>query len=311
MDCHEITLSIKIIKKLFTNIDSSDLSRIDLSMLAKVRINEIINNFDFVEKMKSIDHAKEIMGPEQFFGRDEINKVFGFEPGILEIPLMSFTDQELINAKKLGMKLILRIDKDRDNNPMNISRMVKLEKMTHRYSGVSLGGGININGENVLIDESPRLCWALVDTGLEFVLRENYAGNLFDAAIYVKENLIIEDRELMDDIYQSIDEVRSKWSAINQLIKKNNLKDNEIGSAMINELKFVKTFIPSLSEIFYDCCLINSLNKEKVLSDKAIWTNRMSDRQSFIIFGHTKWGNQIFGYPTAVKDIGVVIAWRK
>ena len=69
--------------------------------------------------------AREIMG-ENFYGKEEIEKAFGFKIEESDIPLIPYSQEDLEKAKELGEMLILRIEKDGENNPMTLQRINEL-----------------------------------------------------------------------------------------------------------------------------------------------------------------------------------------
>ncbi len=78
---------------------------------------------------QNIERARELLGQENVFGIEDVEKTFGVSLDAKDVPPISFSQQELEQARENGEQLILRIDKLPNGQPATINNlMAHLEK---------------------------------------------------------------------------------------------------------------------------------------------------------------------------------------
>lgn len=80
---------------------------------------------------EQMEAAEKIFGAERFFGPEKIQKVFGFEPALFEIPEIPYSEEEMELRKSQGYNLVLRVARDDRSVPMTPEHMIELIKKHH------------------------------------------------------------------------------------------------------------------------------------------------------------------------------------
>lgn len=106
---------------------------------------------------QNIKRARELLGQESVFGIEDVEKTFGVSLDAKDVPPISFSQQELEQARENGEQLILRIDKLPDGQPATLSNlMAHLEKQ----------------GKKVFAGDSEEIKKDVTGNDMEFFTRE-------------------------------------------------------------------------------------------------------------------------------------------
>ena len=203
-----------------------------------------------LDKLKQLEHlaqpeglgvefqeAQEIFGKD-FLGPEALAKTFGIELGDMQKDVLEiqFSKEELEQAKKLGMMLVLRVPTDKDNKPLTIDKMREMFA-----GGDTLGKADGKKGqmfywkkgeawydkEEFATKATPSLGWGLA---AKAVLPESLGKN-----------------------WDKQEEVLKQWAEV-----------NGIDPATVRRRTPV--------EVVYDTLLYYGANQESLLGDKWDWT---------------------------------------
>lgn len=104
--------------------------------------------------------ARDIMGSENFYGRPDIQLVFGITIRIEDIPEIPFSRHELERAKLLGQELVLYINKTENGLPLTVEEMSKLYYQNYNKKNQLVSSNW-YKYNSYIKDEVPRVGWRL------------------------------------------------------------------------------------------------------------------------------------------------------
>ena len=120
---------------------------------------EVVERPDILE-------ASEIMKAD-FYGPEEVGKAFGIELDPDEIPAQPFSREELEHFQQEGYFLTLRIDHDKDGNPLTIQQLKSLYEIDSRDQTTRIFYEQDWyekpeNSDPFFTTQTPQVQWALV-----------------------------------------------------------------------------------------------------------------------------------------------------
>lgn len=121
-NCTKLTENLQTISNEYKIVDSAIAREIPIKdgVSAKERIDQIIMIECSFEVGTNFRLAEKILG-QDFLGPEKIKEVFDIKLKPEEIPPIPFTIEQINKAKKLGMFLVLRINKDKNGKPITLN----------------------------------------------------------------------------------------------------------------------------------------------------------------------------------------------
>ena len=226
------------------------------------------------EARVEFEEAKEIFGPD-FLGPEAVGATFGVELSqeeLNQIENIPFTREELEQAKKLGMMLVLRVPrvgKDKAAKPLTIKQLRSV------FKGEDKLGDPKKKKSNIFYDQS-------------WYDKEDFATKATPSLGWglVTKKILEESRN------QNLDQQKE---ILKKLAEKNGIDPAQ-----------VKRRTPV--EIAYDTLLYYGTNKESLLEKTWDWTGVQSSGGSFVGVGYFGSGGLNVGSDTrgdASSDLGV------
>lgn len=240
----------------------------------------LVANIVFAQEV-SLAKAKKIFG-ENFLGPEAIEKAFGFKPRA--IPPIPFSEDELQHAKKLGMILVLQINKLPDGEPLTMRQIYKLlnnyeepeETRTYYGNDGKVYGQLSNLRDKFFTEEVPKYGWKLVKE-LSVTANQNYLEQTKTVLNYLVTEVYCPN---MPPEYQAaIDSFLAREAGLRAILE----KDWPKAAKALMELKINDWFRETAVEVFYRCVLYEKQNQARILPDVLIWTKEQ-DRAGGIVF---------------------------
>jgi|GEM_PF-1878307 len=236
--------------------------------------NKVVSIERYKKENEKMLRAKEIMG-EDFLGRREVEKALGIKIDPEKVPEIPFSEEDLQRAKKLGLFLILRVDKMANGKRLNIENISRLLKGKGRPGGRVLiqdndNGGIFeeawFSNEHFAIEEAPRVSWALTSRGLIYDSTGKDFIKQTEVIIDYLLNRFFKDREIPEKLRDAINEFDERKDDLEDLLRDCGTIDGQekATKALVN-LKITKITRPSPVEIVYDGCVLFQDTGEKMI----------------------------------------------
>ncbi len=161
--------------------------------------------------------ARELLG-DRVFGPEEVEKTFGFKPE--NIPPILYSRQDFEKAKELGEMLILRMDKDKDGNPLTMQRIQVLLEPSLVAEGKGKVGYSDWSQSTESFEtlDTPKLEWKLVSMDLlSGSTNKDYIEQTALLRDYFAKNKLATPEELAECTDQRLKEIRNlmktDWAA--------------------------------------------------------------------------------------------------
>lgn len=136
--------------------ESASSEKLAQAQTLKKQIKDISDSFDQTINFEKETIYRELIGLEHYFGPDAIQATFGFFPK--EVPPIPYTREQLIQAKKDGYRLILRVDTDNNGNALTMAHLCTIatgnKKLLYKTDWYQT--------EPFYTDQSVKLGWKLV-----------------------------------------------------------------------------------------------------------------------------------------------------
>jgi len=272
---------------------SSDIKRIPLSELVKIdpfnrrKEKAAVVAAQFLpetekaanaEGITSFNKAREIIGKENFYGPEEIEKAFGFRPeNVFEIP---FSEEELKNAKKLGLKLIYYPEYNGQGEKLTIEAIVKFSLTNTAQNGekllykdqfddkMKLKSSAWFANDRKVLNEKIASGWQLVS--------EEIIDNTTDKNYRNQTEVLIKKYEesFPNNLPQDWNELLSDFRGFQ------NPTADQFGKHKLSQILRE----PCLNTVFR-YLLIEKLTGKKILKDKYSWSSSVSSDGNLLNFG--------------------------
>lgn len=213
---------------------------------------------------QNIERARELLGQENVFGIEDVEKTFGVSLDAKEVPPISFSQQELEQARENGEQLILRIEKLPDGQPATLDNlMAHLEKQGKKvFAGDSEEIKKDVAGNDMefFTREPLQAKWVLV-TAKEIDGTQHLSYEAQDA--FMKKD-VDKLREGLEAIPKVWDEIGIPAEARPELPTLEELQQSR-------EQLPQGASLPSATEVVYDL-LLRQARGEYALKDMAVAT---------------------------------------
>lgn len=172
---------------------------------------------------------KDFMGPRQF------EKAHGFMPE--RIPAIPFSEERLRQAKKMGLMLVLHVDKTPEGKPMTMRNMNSGQAESGRNARVLYNADWYKN-EDFYTQDVPRLSWRLESkTVLPDSTDKNEVEQL-ELIVLALQNTVFKGMAMPGDYQEAIEEFESKKRQITVFMEGDNKWEK--ASEIIEGLKLSK-----------------------------------------------------------------------
>jgi len=259
----------------------------------------------------SLEQAETIIGRENFFGPEAVEKAFGRRLEWEEIPEMPFTQTELERAQELGQFLVLRVDRAGDNDPLTPAKMFALweGRAASEDNGKFLVDNSWYEAEEFYTNDTPvsqssgepkgdklNTRWALVSSELiPNTVSKHYLDQTKTIVEYT-QNEVFKGQSLPEEFAEAIQEynqyVAREFAGktpeqIRTLLHWDSTWKKY--SAELGDLKINQLTRHSPAEVFYDM-QIRFLNsspdaRKRLLENKYTWTNRRASGGDLVDVG--------------------------
>ena len=251
----------------------------DFTALALLK-TEITEKKETLERAlcPSPEAAEAIMGKEYFLGPEAIQETFGALPE--NIPPISFSRQELREAKQRGELLVLQIDRLADGTPLT-------GKAIHERFGTQKGRKWFFYNVDEHIDkpffdaDTPEVCWKLVSLKmLPDSKNKNYYEQTELLANHVKT--LFANKSLPPLYQAALTEWEQSKGDILPLMNDENWQE---AAQRLADLKLTLLTRDSFIEKVYLMKLLNQTQGKNMLSDAYTWTKSRSSDGGLVSVG--------------------------
>ncbi|MDO8482776.1 MAG: hypothetical protein Q7S86_03090 [bacterium] len=266
----------------------------------------------------SIEQAETIIGRENFFGPEAVEKAFGIKLEWEQIPDIRFSKEELEQARELGQFLVLRTDKAPDGQPLTMLKMHELLQ-----SGFTQGGKGKVlydtteewkRKSEFFTTETPKVSWALTSRApIPGSKSKNYVEQTQALAGYLTKE-VFKDQSMPPQYKQAIDEFQAYYDRnfkgktqeqVTQLLGGGQWERyaKELSELQLNELTR-----QSPADALYDMLIHFQNTGTKILEAEYTWTRRRSSDGSLVSVGRFgAVGAHVLGWSPdySVGDLGV------
>jgi len=292
-------------KKRFGNLDiehgKEDLQKLETLLAEAVQfIEEISQRFEIEISSEPeglpLETAELILGKEKVFGPEEALLVWGVE--LQEVPEIPFTKEDLEKAKALGMYLILRLEKDKDGNPLTGQRMHELKQAEFKKQNKGkILYDINwYKDEEFFRRETPQLAWALTSGG---ILADSIRKNYIEQTRFLRDSLKQqgwlsekEERECTDKRLQEIRKIMEDESDPQCFVK---------SSELLQKLMINQNHRLSFADTLYDFISVVFSKKKRILLKTWNWTKSRSSDGGLVVIGGC---DEVGADVSTVKNLG-------
>jgi len=220
--------------------------------------------FELTPEIKAqLDNAKKIFGPD-YMGPEQIEEAWGSWPEQIPPLPESFTPERLKRAKKLGMMLILHLDKTPGDTPWTMESMQFEFGDADKRIPYAMG---EFKSDDFYDKDTSRFGWKLV--GKKVLPNSCYKDEVQQLEIianYLK-NTLFKGMKLPAAYKAAIDEFKAKKDEICKLIKDKNLPE---AAKMIEALTLSK--------------LTCGLPVEYMQTFETYYQNRTKNREEFLLY---------------------------
>ena len=255
---------------------------------------KVIRMEDFKKSHEKIFKAKEIMR-EDFLGRKEVEKALGIKIDPEKIPEIPFSKEDLERARELNHFLILRVGETADGKKLtieNINKLLKKEPKNRKKFLANEDEDGNIyysawfKNEDFAVEDTPKNSWALVSKELVPASEgTKYVEQTQEIISYLK-NQVFKDKELPKKIQSAVIEFESKKDNLKKIINDCGSEDGMKRAAnALTELEITKILRPTPVEIFYDACVLQQKNEERLIKNSSVAAlTSKTDSENYFVY---------------------------
>jgi hypothetical protein len=234
------------------------------------------------ESGSSLEFSQRLFGRD-FFGPNEVGHTFGVKVPPENTPQIPFSQEQLEVAKALDQKLILRVNKAADGQPLTMRKMGQILQPMFDQEG---NGKILYNtdwykGEGFFTKETPVFGWALAGKEvLPSTLGINYFDQTQALASHIKTTLFASG--VFPPNYQvALDEFVAQEANIAKLINSN----KEEAAKKLAGLQINQLMRQSAPEVLYDLLMTFRGSGERELKSTYTWTNTRASDGGLVVVG--------------------------
>jgi len=223
---------------------------------------------------RQIRFAKKILGYKNVLGPGEIKRSFDIELSSEQIPLIPFTREELMTAKRLRQFLVLRVDKMADEQPLTMKNIY--DYCQSKKTREALDEDDWYKNEEFYTMDIPRVGWHLVS---QEPIKKSFGEHCLNQTQALADYLAdVFGSNLPSKYQQAVDEFKAKRKNIDALELNWQEKAKRLSNLSINQLC---RRLPV--EEHYDTLLYFLSNNIKLLRNKYDWTFRLGSGGFMII----------------------------
>ncbi|MBF8280359.1 MAG: hypothetical protein HW383_132 [Candidatus Magasanikbacteria bacterium] len=242
----------------------------------------------------TMEQAETIIGRENFFGPEAVEKAFGIRLAREQIPEIPFLKVDLERAKELGQFLVLRADKAPDGQPLTMRKMHELLQADFSQAGkgkvlYDTKEGWKIKSE-FFTTETPQATWALSSrTLISDSKSKNYVEQTQALIQYLTEE-VFKDQDLPPQYQAAINEFQTYYDRnfqgktpeqIKQLLD----SEWERYAKELSELQLNELTRQSPADALYDMLIHFQNTGTKILETDYTWTKRRSSNGRLVDVG--------------------------
>ena len=247
-----------------------------------IELTDLIANYEQeVPEGITEQEVREILGRDNVLGQEEVKQVFEVNVPVSELPTIPYTPEQLESAKAAGMMLVLRIDKDKEGNPLTGKRIQEMfeANMVAQDKGKLLYDTDWYKDEPFFKTETPTMEWKLVTKDLiPDSKNKDYTDGtrLLRDTLKAAGNLTKEEQEAIDECTdQKLTELKTLQGT-----------DWTEAAKQLSELKINKNHRRTFSEGLYDFILRFHAKDNRLLESTYDWTQSLSSVGSLVDFGY-------------------------
>ena len=225
-----------------------------------------------------LEKAREIIGKENFYGPDEIEKAFGFMPE--RVPPVPFSKQELEKAKEMNLKLVYYPQTNGKGEQLTVETIAGFsQNNTAQNKGKLLyekqfGDNMQIFGDAWLKNDAKTMSapvasgWQLVSENiLEKTENQNYKN---------QTKILVEKYEesFPNNLPIDWDKIKADFDG---------LADND--SEQLGKNKLSQILREPYTNTIFRYLLIEKLTKRKILINRYSWSSTVSSGGALVHFG--------------------------
>lgn len=255
----------------------------------------------------SLQEARELIGPENFFGPDALKKAFGVE---VIAPPIKFTTLELQEARQCGERLILRTDTASDGSALSMKKMYEYCQNAFKNKGKILSSVDWYKDEVFYTQDNCNFEWALVS-------RETIAGSenknyiqQTELTIEHLKNTVYKSQDLPKRYKEAAEEFEREKPSIEALMQSNWQQAAE----KLANLQITQLTRQEAQEALFDMLTVFlNTNDERILEKMYTWTSsRGSDGRLVRVGFFGAGGAFVHGWrPDGTLDhLGVLLSRR-
>ena len=234
------------------------------------------------ENGSSLEFSQQLFG-QDFFGPREVQHTFGVKVLPENTPQIPFSQEELEVAKALDQKLILRVNKAPDGQPLTMKKMGQILQPMFDQEG---NGKIFYNtdwykGEGFFTKETPVFGWALAGKEvLPSTMGINYFEQTQALASHIKTTLFA-NRVSPPNYQAALDEFAAQEANIAKLMNSN----KEEAAKKLAGLQINQLMRQSAPEVLYDLLMTFRGSGERELESTYTWTNTRTSDGGLVMVG--------------------------
>jgi hypothetical protein len=300
MPCPSLHLSLTTIQEKTTLLKEALLLGLetgDLSLTLSLR-QELSTRQESLKQELSLEtekKARELMGEEGFFGREEVSQALESDLSYLTLPHIPFSPQELRVAEKNGQYLILRINEGEKGTPLTMEYLKNKKEGTLRDSSL----------EPFATEATPTLSWALSDKELK---EESKNKNYFEQTDYLQER--IETLASRPQYQEALEEWQTQKEEILSLSDWKE-QTKRLVALKINQL-FRRTPVEALYDTYVRYQTTKEKGKKRPLEDTYDWTNvRRADGRLVGVGSFGASGARVDGYSPGIRPSILGVAFSR
>lgn len=244
---------------------------------------------------EQMDMAREILGEKDFFGPEDIEKIWGVRLAPEDIPPLPFAREDLEYARDHGQFLTLRISETDDGKPLTILAMDDMQKEVYGEAG---GGKLfySRNDEwkkksDFYTEESPRRAWALVSKDiLPESANKNYLQQTDELVRSIED--AYQGRTMPEKYQDAVAKYRSEREPLEKLME----SDWKRAAESLEGLKLTEFARHTPVEVVFDGISRFLKTGEKFLENTYTWTSRRDADGRLVDVGGFDSGGAIVGW---------------
>lgn len=278
--------------------------------------NELALTEQRIEILDQISQAKEILGKNNVLGIEAVERAFSRHLSNEEVPPLTFSREELENAKQLDQLLVLRINETKDGEPLTMSKINQILGERRVQDGGLIDGNL-LNNEHFLFmsddlytKQTPEPSWALIGKKLiDGSIEEDYLHQTEAIIDYLRDG-VFQGIELPDVYQEAIHEFEDQKVEIAAQM----ILEREKAAQRLAALKITDLTRSSAVETIYDLGLRLATTRYRSLENEHTWTKTPSSDGYLVSVGYFQFhGAHINKRKPAnsVQRVGVSLSRRQ